>query len=104
MRFKKNLGLAAERSAITLLNAASISRAKYEPIELPEYQRPVASGESDVRLLGKLLVASGAVVTATGLALELLPEPADNFAGLTITSGLGAAAIGGIITAYEKLN
>lgn len=86
---------------------------KVMELSTPDYHPPVddeqldqrletRSADTDLNVLGKLLFKSGAVVAATGLMVEVLPESADTVSHMTFASGLGAAAIGGAIVSYEK--
>ena len=59
-------------------------------------------GRTDVGVLGSLLTKAGLTAAATGLALEILPESAETVTRMTVASGLGAAAIGGIVTLYDR--
>lgn len=112
MNVKKSISGAARSSALGLYNAAGLMRPDHTPLrsfdeipvsdqEMPQMRR-TAEDESEVTVFGKLLGLTGGAVALIGAGLELLPN-SETAAQLTLSSGLGAAAIGGLVYAYDKL-
>lgn len=63
----------------------------------------MAEDSSEITVFGKLLGATGGGVALIGAGLELLPN-SETAAQLTLSSGIGAAAIGGLIYAYDRVS
>ena len=102
---------AAETGALGLYNAAALARSDYKPLEsfddLPASSentenRTFAHEQSEITVFGKLLMKSGGAVALIGAGIELASDT--DIGQLTVGTGLGAAAIGGLVYAYDKLS
>lgn len=59
--------------------------------------------QSDIEVMGELVMGTGAVIALGGVAVDVLNLGGEQLAQVTVLGGLGGVAVGGVIYGFEKL-